>query len=155
MSRTRPRVGDVVEIEVPGGLGYAQYTHAHAQYGALLRVLPGVHPARPKRLADLVAGPHRFQTFFPLHAACARGIVRVVGVFPIPASGVEFPLFRAGVVDPSTGKVGANWWLWDGEREWRVGALTARQLAMPIRGVVNDTLLVERIVSNWRAEEVT
>jgi hypothetical protein len=35
----RPKIGDIVEIPLPeNGTGYAQYTHKHNQYGALLRV---------------------------------------------------------------------------------------------------------------------
>ena len=60
-------------------------------------------------------------------------------------------LVRGGVIDPSTRKVKV-WWLWDGEKEWRVGEITAEQRGLPIRGVWNDTLLIERIESGWTPE---
>jgi hypothetical protein len=151
----RPRIGDVIEIDVRSGLAYAQYTHRHSNYGDLLRVLPGIHGTRPPDLAERVGAPSQFRTFFPLGAACARKLVTIVGVFPIPPAEASFPVFRSGVHDPSTGKVGDNWWLWDGRRAWRVGALTAEQRRLPIRGVINDTLLIERIRSGWTAEEET
>ena len=34
----RLKIGDIVEIKTGKGLVYAQYTHKHQQYGALLRV---------------------------------------------------------------------------------------------------------------------
>ena len=74
-----------------------------------------------------------FSTFFPLGAAVNRSIVSVVGNAPIPEKQKQFPLFRTGVADPKTKKVGI-WWLWDGENVW------------------NDTLLVERIETGWTPE---
>ncbi|WP_176536262.1 hypothetical protein [Rhizobium sp. L9] len=44
------------------------------------------------------------------------------------------------------------WWLWDGEKEWRIGQLSAEQHQLSIRGVWNDTLLVERIEFGWTPE---
>jgi hypothetical protein len=56
------------------------------------------------------------------------------------------------MVDPTTGQV-TVWWLWDGSREWRVGSLAADQKKLPVRGIWNDTLLVERIESGWLPDE--
>ena len=147
----RPRPGDIFEISTPRGLAYAQVTHHHPQYGALIRVLPGLFDARPASFDDLSGRPERFRAFFPLQAAVSRGLVTLVAHAPIPAGAQAFPTFRAGVVDPATGKV-AVWWFWDGQREWRAGPLTDADRRMPIRGVWNDTLLVERIVSGWTPE---
>ena len=78
--------------------------------------------------------------------------MHIVGNEPVPAEAREFPLFRAGVAD-ETGRVN-TWWLWNGEREWRAD-LPAQQLQrLPIRGIVNDTLLIERICSGWSSESV-
>lgn len=67
----RPKIGDIVEISLSeNGTGYAQYTHKHKQYGALLRVFQ----VREKvdDLAELLNVPHQFTTFFPLGAAVNR-----------------------------------------------------------------------------------
>jgi YD repeat-containing protein len=36
-----------------------------------------------------------------------------------------------------------------GEKEWKVGDITAEQRKLPLRGIWNDTLLVERIEAGW------
>jgi len=145
------QIGDVIEIRTTKGLAYAQYTHKHKQYGALLRVFNQIHPSKPSDLKELIAQHASFSCFFPLDAAVDRGIVSVVGNTAVPPEAQAFPIFRAGVVDPSNHKV-AVWWLWDGAKEWKVGELTYEQKKLSIRGVWNDTLLVERIESGWTPE---
>jgi hypothetical protein len=145
------KIGDIVEIPTSKGFSYAQYSHKHKQYGALLRVFWGSYNVRPCEFDEVVHGGVRFMCFFPLSAAIDMGIFSVVGNFPLSEDAKKFPIFRAGVVDPATGKVGV-WWLWDGEREWPISELTAEQRKLSIRGVWNDTILVERIESGWTPE---
>lgn len=144
-------LGDVAEIKTAKGLAYALYTHKHKQYGALIRVLDGLHLSRPDDLSGLNKSSVLFSCFFPLSAAVDRSIVSIVGNVGIPNSLLTFPTFRAGAVDPKTQKA-ASWWLWDGEKEWRIGDLNQEQRKLPIRGVWNDTLLVDRIESGWTPE---
>ena len=146
MPRLKP--GDIVEIGTARGLAYAQYTHRHAMYGALLRVFGTFYSERPSSFADVTAQEPAFHCFFPLGAAVHREIVTIVGCEPLPMGAQALPLFRSGVVDPATGRV-AMWWLWDGQKEWRVGDLSSEHRALPVRGVWNDTLLVERIEQGW------
>lgn len=148
---TRPKIGDVIEIDTGQGLAYAHYSHQHAMYGALLRVFADLKADRPVDLVGVVAGKPTFLTFFPLAAAVKRKIVSIAGHVPLSEDAKQFPTFRAGVVDPRTGRV-AQWWLWDGEKEVRVGSLTAEIRCLSIRGVWNDTLLKERILSGWTPE---
>lgn len=145
------KIGDVVEIMTAKGLFYAQYTHKHKQYGALLRVCRHSFNTRPCNFSELVEEEPAFMCFFPLSAAVDKGIVLIVSNIALPPNAIKFPTFRAGVVDPATRRVSV-WWLWDGENEWRVGDLSAEQRKLPIRGVWNDTLLVERIESGWVPE---
>jgi hypothetical protein len=154
--RRRPRVGDIVVIKTDQGAALAQYTHKHPEFGVLVRVLragamvdTGAEPAALARL------PTQFATFFPLGAACARGIAEILGHAPIPDSDRAFPCFRQPLrVDPrQTGAT--NWLLWDGEREWIVPELNEEQRHYPIRAIMNDTLLVERALSGWSAADVT
>ena len=149
--RTGPRIGDIVEIPTPKGLAYAQYTHLHDRpphYGELIRVLPGLYELRPSDWGAIASQNERFFAFFPLRAALARRIVSVVAHAEVPERCKDFPVFRTGTRNPATGRVDV-WWLWDGDREWRVRVLTPEQLELPIRGVWNDTLLIGRIVEGW------
>lgn len=144
----RIKIGDIVEIPTTRGLAYAQFNLRHSEFGALLRVLPGFFTPRPGNFFQLVQQPEIFVTFFPLQAAVNRQIFEIVGNLPVPDFAKSFPLFRSGAVDPATGKVKV-WWFWDGEKEWRVGDITTEQRKLPLRGIWNDTLLIERIESGW------
>lgn len=150
----RVRVGDLIEIKTSKGLAYALFTHKHEKpphFGAMLRVFDQTFESRPAELVSLTRLPVQFTTFFPLQAAVNQKLVEVVGNFAIPDELKPFPIFRAGVPDPHT-KTVANWWLWDGEKEWQVGKLTTNQRKFPIRGVWNDTYLIQRIENGWRPE---
>ena len=147
----RPKIGDLVEIRIDKLFAYAQYTHKHKIYGALLRIFDEMYGERPQSFQNLISGKVRFSTFFPLQAALSEGIFEVVGNIPIRKDLREFPVFRSGVTNPETKKVDI-WWLWDGEKEWKVGKLDEKQRKFPIRGVWNDTLLIQRIKSGWTPE---
>lgn len=152
----RAKIGDVIEIKTEKGLAYAQYTHNHTappRYGQLIRVFDGLHEKQPDNLNVLVRGSILFLTFFPLHSALSRSIFRVVGNVAVPQDAQSFPIFRMkGLVDPVTKKA-LRWALWDGESEKMLERpLTDAEKSLPILGVVNDTMLVDRIVSGWRSE---
>ncbi|MBQ9226348.1 MAG: hypothetical protein IJ177_09210 [Fibrobacter sp.] len=108
----RPKIGDIIEIPTRSGFAYAQFTHKHSMYGALLRVHNTVYQTRQSldviQLVVSVREPD-FSVFFPLGAAVHRGIVSIVGNAPIPEKQKPFPLFRNGEVDPKTKKV-ETWW---------------------------------------------
>jgi hypothetical protein len=146
-----PSIGDLIEIPTRQGLAYAQYTHQKAQWGALIRVLPGLHGSRPPDLEAVAKQKETFSTFFPLKAAIAKRIFKIVGKASVPPEAQKFPLFRAAGGIDRDGRV-LNWFLWDGEREWKVDGLTDEQRHLPIRGVWNDTLLVQRIEEGWTPE---
>lgn len=148
---TRVKIGDVFELSTERGLVYGQCTHRHPMYGELIRVLPGFFRQTPTEFEVLVRRRARFCVFFPLGAAVRQKVVRIVANEPVPAEAQQFPIFRAGSINRSTGKVDV-WWLWDGKKEWRVGQLTDEERRLPIRGVWNDTLLVDRILGGWTPE---
>jgi len=150
--RTRPRIGDVIEIETPKGLAYAHYTHRHQdppRYGALLRVLPGLHARRPSDFAPIVEQDDRFCVFFPLGAAANRGLVRIVANAVIPDAKQAFPVFRSRVI---VGDQVGPWKIWAGttERSARRGDRWTRHA---VRQVWNDALLIDRIASGWSPDD--
>jgi len=95
----------------------------------------------------------RFVTFFPVAAALKRGAVTFAGSAAIPPQAQKFPLLRQRGKVLADGAV-ADWWLFDGSRQWRVGRLASDQALLSIAEVVNDTLLRERIDSDWRPKQV-
>lgn len=145
--RAPVKVGDVIEIETPAGLSYAQVTHRDREFGYLLRVLPGSYQTRPN-ITALAARRHRWVVFYPVEHAVLQGFVRTAGNASIPPSARAFPLFRAAGLPDGGGHI-TEWWLWDGHDERRIGSLKDDQLDLPIREIVNHEVLVERIVSGW------
>lgn len=145
---TRTRIGSIIEIQTKLGLSYGQYTHQHPMMGGLIRVFDEVFQIRPCNLNKLVSGPVRFSTFFPVRAAIHRGIFKVIGHAEVAPHNSLFPLFRNGTPDKETKTVDC-WWLWDGEKSWRVGKLTKEQRNLPLRSVWNDTMLIKRIEEGW------
>lgn len=141
-------IGGVIEIPTPRGFAYAQYTHQHPTHGGLIRVFDALSDSRPSDVELVAAGAVRFSTFFPVIASVRRGLFHVIGHAQISPMNQKLPVFRNGVIDPKTKKVSV-WWFWDGVREWKVGEITSEQRMMPILGVWNDTLLIERIVAGW------
>ena len=81
----------------------------------------------------------------------SRGIFEVVGNEPLRPDLQEFPLFRAGNRGLPGTQV-AVWWLYDGEKEWKIGELSEEQRKLPILGICNDTFLISRIESGWTPE---
>lgn len=147
----RIKIGDVVQIPSPRGVGLAHYTHKHAMYGSVLRVLPGLHDSVPSDLARLVAQRPQFVALFALQAALGQELVDIVGNVEVPEESRRFPLFRAPMRTPGGGV--SAWWLWDGVREWRVGALTEEQRSLPLREIISLPLLVDRMVAGWTPEQ--
>ena len=148
------KIGDIVEIETSQGFAYAIYTHRHAKpptFGALLRIFDRLYPGRRTNLEDLPTTPIRFSTFFPLQAAVNNKMVRIVANVPVPKQLSSFPIFRSGTPDPTTRKV-QTWWLWDGEKEWRIGNLSPEQRSLPVRSIWTPKFLVGRIEEGWRPE---
>jgi hypothetical protein len=145
------KIGDVVELRTGNGLAYAQCTHHHDEHEHLVRVLPGFFKKRPKGFRELVGQPTQFCTFLALQAAVNKKTVEIVANEAVPPEAQAFPQFRNGVPNQVTKKVD-TWWLWDGERQWLVGALSDAQRRLPILGTVTETQLIERIASGWTPE---
>jgi hypothetical protein len=149
--KIKKTIGDVIEVPTSKGLAYVQYTHEHSShpvFGSLVRVLKGFYKERPSKeaLAELVKQSHRFQTFCPIHHAVSHGNFELVGNFPVPECAREFPIFKSTAASPKSDLKKVIWWLWDGEKEWKVGELSEEEMRKyPIRGVYNNTGLVGAI----------
>lgn len=151
---TRAKIGDIFEIKITSGYGYFQLTHIHSdppKMGGLIRVL-GKFPEAQVNPEELAYLPTIFKTFFPINQALKIGAIKKVGPGPIPPADQEFPIFRGGTKNPATNVVDI-WWFWDGNKSSKVGKISEEQFEMPIQEVINDTLLAERIESNWTPKE--
>lgn len=150
----RPVLGDIFEIRWRGGRGYGQYVKRYSDppvWGSLIRVLPGVFKSRPATFDALVAKKERFVAFHPLGVGVARGLVKIVAHHDVPARFEQWPLFRTCNRNAETGR--KTWFLWDGEREWKVGDLKPEQYALPLREVITLGILRERMKSGWTPED--
>jgi hypothetical protein len=156
VNRKRPRIGDVVEIETPRGLAYAQYVFRHTTYGAIIRVLPGLFESRPDDFCDLVNQSERFFILYPVGSACHQGLAKIVAHEEIPEGSRGAPSMRSSFRyrDHRSGQmVEAPWRLWNGEKWWWVGELTDEQRELSLMEGWGHPLLVERIVSGWRPSD--
>ena len=97
--------------------------------------------------------PHSFVTFFPLGAAVRRKIFKIIGNQPVPEFAQKFPIFKSSLA-PKTYKP-VIWYLWDGEREWRVDRLSEEEKKYPTRGICNDTALIQLIEEGYVPEHDT
>ena len=142
-------IGDVIQIKTNKGFSCAQYTHEHEKYGSLIRIFDKIFVESPSDVETVINENVQFSIFFPLQKAVNQEIVFVIGNVDVSDKLKEFPIFKWGIKNPKTEKVD-RWWLWDGEKEWKVGDLSEEQKHFPLRGIVNDTFLIERIESGWR-----
>lgn len=151
IKRKRARIGDVIEIPIHNKLAYTQYSHRNRKYGELIRILPGQYNVRPNDFSSIVQEKERYFIFFPLNAALRSEIFFVVANEEVPKHAKQFPLMRAAGARDISGKV-IDWWLWDGEKEWKLEKLSLDQRKLSIRTICNDTMLVERIKDGWLPE---
>jgi hypothetical protein len=140
--------GDVLEIVTDKGLAYAQCSQLHPMFGPLLRVLPGFHQVRPTDFSTVVNQRELYHVFILWDSSVDPAIVAIVCRQEVPEQSKTFPLFRDGIADPTTGRVPV-WWLWDGERSWPVGELTADQRRLSIRTMWDEVTLASRIARGW------
>jgi hypothetical protein len=146
-----PKIGDIIEINTAKGKAYAFYTHKNAQFSYLIRVFRDLHAERPKSLEQVVNGAVAFSIFFPLATALNKGIFSVVGNQPVPAYLQPFPVFRDCHPD-ITNRENDIWWLWDGQKEWKIGKITKEIQSLDYRAICNDTRLIELVEEGYRPE---
>jgi hypothetical protein len=150
-SRKRLKIGDIVEIKTKKGLSYAQYTQKDPLYGALIRVFRLIFQERPPSFKEFVHGDIQFITFLPLRYYVKDGTLEIVAHEEVPEQAQTFPVFKGhNGIHPDGSIV---WWLWDGEKEWKVGReLTEEQKQYPESGTINYKALVTSIEKDWTHE---
>lgn len=94
MTTKKAKIGDVVEIKTPAGLGYVQYTHEGGTNGELVRVLPGLYSTRPSNLAELAGKKELYFVFYIMNYALRTNQAEVMFNQPIPEWAKAYPLMR-------------------------------------------------------------
>jgi len=86
MATKKAKLGDIVEVKTPAGLGYVQYVHEGGTRGQLVRVLPGLYDHRPSNLAELARQKELYFVFLILNYGFRTriGEMEVVSSQPIP-----------------------------------------------------------------------
>lgn len=147
--RVKKKIGDVIEVPTSNGFTYIQYTHENIKMGSLVRVLQGFYKKKQslEEIEVIVNRPHRFQAFCPVHHTVNLGDWNRVGNFQVPEFAQKFPIFKGMVyLFKRPNPEEANWYLWDGEKEWDVGKMSLEeQIKYPDNCVYNDTALKENI----------
>ena len=144
------KIGDIFEINTSKGKAYLHYIFKDEVIGELIRVLPGLYSERPASLDNLAKSKEKFMIFFPLSAANKRKIVENVGYYP--ADNFERPKYMR--YDHNVRGTFLGWHIVDTNTWHRqlVKSLTPEQKQLSPWDVWNDTLLIERLVSNWSLE---
>jgi hypothetical protein len=146
-------IGDVFEIQTRRGFGYFQFCYSDDELGEMIRVLEGVDETRPSDIAALVNTEEQFYTFFPIAAALKKSIVSRVAHLGIPVRDPWPPLMRSpGRYNAKTRRV-ETWWISQAGKAWQVDALDENEKDLSVKGILNDTLLIEHIESGWRPRD--
>lgn len=143
--------GDVFYINTKKGRAYLQYIKKVPNFSYMIRVFSGFYEGIHPELTGIVKYPVSFLIFFPIMAAERRKIVHKCGNVPLDEESKKIPVFRYGIPDFETKKVPV-WCFWDGEKEWPVENLTDEQRKLPMKVIVNDIELIDRIERGWTPE---
>lgn len=148
----RIQLGDIFEIETPQGKAYLQYVLKNDSIGELIRVLPGIYSEMPDDFESLASMKEKFLVFFPLKAAFTKKIIKRVAL-SVDTFDFEKPKHMRSI--HNIGGEFLGWHIIDTETWQRqlVKVLTPEQKQLSPWGVWNDTLLVERITSEWTPEQ--
>jgi len=144
----RPKFGDGLEIPTPKGFCLPPVCESRFIAWSIDSCASWFFLKRPENFSSIVLQQEQCFTFFPVSAAVNRGIVTIMANEAIPESARKMPVLRTpGGID-KRGKI-LNWWILDGESKQLVSELSAEQKNLSIASVMNDTMLVHRIVEGW------
>lgn len=91
----KARIGDIVEIKTPAGLGYVQFTHEiNPKLGELVRVLPGLYERRPRDFVELAQQKESYFVFYFMNYSLRAGWAEVVSNQAVPQWANTPPIMR-------------------------------------------------------------
>lgn len=142
--------GDVFSIKTKIGYGFLQYIKTDSMGINLIRVLEPINDngqiSQPE--VDII---ERWNIGFPLKAALKRGIIEKIDTFIIPSSFVNSNYARSKHIIRG---VFLGWHIVNKinlKRELKKN-LSEKDLFLSPHGIMNDTLIIERLENNWRLE---
>lgn len=165
-SKGKARIGDIVEITTPAGLGYVQYTYDGGTTGELVRVLPGLYDHRPSDFATLAQQKEMYFVFYIMNYAIRAGKAEIVSNQPVPGWAKDPPTMRhAAAFGDSFLKV-TKWRLISAAsrltpqeliRTPLLTSLTPEQKKLSIHEIWPHIAMVRELARGWtpeRAEEI-
>jgi len=161
----RARIGDIVEISTPAGLGYVQYTYDAGTNGELVRVLPGLYENRPSDFAALAREKEVYFIFYIMNYALSTGQAEVVSNQPVPEWAKAPPTMRHAAAFGEFGRV-ARWRIVSAASQLTpqelihtplLAELTPEQKKLSLREIWPHAAMVRELARGWtpeRAEEL-
>lgn len=142
--------GDVFKIKTNIGFGFLQYVETDKMEVEFVRVLEPIQRTDEISQSE-VDQEERWNTGFPLKAAARKKIVERVGTFKIPKSYVQSEYARSQ--HNVTGEF-MGWYIVNKStlmRELKKN-LSDKDLKLSPHGIMNDTLIIQKLEQNWRLE---
>lgn len=143
----RIKLGDIFEIKTANGYAYLHFVFKDEKVGELIRVLPGVYQERPHNVSELAMKGERYMVYFPVSAALRKKIIELVSFYQAD----DFTKPKLMRMEHWVRGEFLGWFIVD-TNTWKmnlVKTLTNEQKKLSPWGIVNDTLLIERINENW------
>lgn len=147
----KTKIGDIFELCTSKGKAYLHYIHKNEITGELLRVLPGLYLERPANFDELAASKERYYISFPLSAAKKQKIVEKVGYYSASCfSKPKYMRTEHYIRGEFLGWYIVNTETW--ERQL-VKILSPEQRKLSPWGIWNDTLLIEKLLIDWKLDD--
>ena len=142
--------GDIFRIKTAIGFGFLQYIETDDTGIEYVRVLELI--SKEGEISQLEVDEfERWNIGFPLKAASRKKIVEKIGTFNVPKSFIKSEYAR------SEHDVRGDFLGWHIihkptlKRELKK-TLTDKEMKLSPHGIMNDTLIIERLEKNWRLE---
>lgn len=144
-----PAIGSIVQIPVPDGWAYAQYTHEYTRpprYGSLLRIFEGIFEKQLDTVNELLTRESSFYAFTSLTAAIAHDKFVVIGILPIREEWSALPAFRTRSAGPG---MKPGWRRWESGHYDEPALNSADLRTLPVLGTWTPIFLRDRVQKGW------
>lgn len=141
-TRQRPKIGDILQLRDGDRFAYLHYIGRHPEYGDAVLVSPKFQDRQISVAGDYFADA--YATFYPVTLAVAQGLAEVISQLPSP--GLPKRMRRPGAM---TGNRVDTWIIEEGGREIVRATLSDDERRLPIAGIWNHAILIQRIGEGW------